>query len=847
MPDGPDDALARAEALLHSAREANEVGRFAAADTELRRALELLGPGSGERASWLATRIRITQAWSRMEVDGLDAALPLLRRARRDAEALGDEVLRALTDVQEGNIRVRLTDWEGAATALGRLGAAEGRLTPSQRVAADINRGMAAMGLGDSLGASSAFIRARDVAARAGLLEQEFKARHNLACLALVDGDLPRSLVLMREADAMDARVSRDRARLDRAEVLIEAGLVDGARSALEDALTTARAEGHRLEEGEISLRLARCDLLLGDLEHARRHLRRATAAYRTRQATDLLREAELTQATVEVAEGHELPTVVATLSRRTDLGDGTPRVRPSDRAALRLEAEARVRLGDLDGAERRLAGLGAAQEASLAASLHDVLVRALLDRARGHADSAAARLEAGSRVLAAHQFQSASLDVRAGLALHGRRLAALDVERALAEDSPDGVLTTVERWRAVSHRINPVTSSGDVELEKATRELRRLRLLLADSDPRAAGPLRRQVSELEAQVAQREWSLAVDGPAAATLHPVGAEEARAQLSAAGATLVEFFDSGPDLYQVVVDDSGAVVVRVGAVAEVVALVRQLRRDLRARAGLSHASPMAAPLERATASSLAAVDSVLNPSGSAQGRVVVVPSRHLAGMPWSLMPSLRGRPVTTAPSLTRWLRGPAEAATRSAERAVAAVHGPGLARTGPEISAVLAAWDAPPPADVHPSTSAAVVDALATARVVHVAAHGTHEGQSPLFSSLRMADGPVFAHEFPRPVVSEHVVLSACDVGQFSTRPGDEPLGLAIALLSLGATSVLAAVAPVADDVAHDAMVAYHRLLAAGSDSAQAWAAVVAGESAAGVFCLYGSDCSPGAR
>ena len=77
----------------------------------------------------------------------------------------------------------------------------------------------------------------------------------------------------------------------------------------------------------------------------------------------------------------------------------------------------------------------------------------------------------------------------------------------------------------------------------------------------------------------------------------------------------------------------------------------------------------------------------------------------------------------------------------------------------------------------------------------------------------MADGPVFAHEFPRPVAAEHVSLSACDVGQFSTRPGDEPLGLAIALISLGATSVLGAVAPVADHVAADAMVAYHRLLA----------------------------------
>ena len=53
-----------------------------------------------------------------------------------------------------------------------------------------------------------------------GFADQEFKARHNLACLAFVDGDLARALVLMRAADRMDAAVSRDRARLDHAEVL---------------------------------------------------------------------------------------------------------------------------------------------------------------------------------------------------------------------------------------------------------------------------------------------------------------------------------------------------------------------------------------------------------------------------------------------------------------------------------------------------------------------------------------------------------------------------------------------------------------------------------------------------
>ena len=173
-----------------------------------------------------------------------------------------------------------------------------------------------------------------------------------------------------------------------------------------------------------------------------------------------------------------------------------------------------------------------------------------------------------------------------------------------------------------------------------------------------------------------------------------------------------------------------------------------------------------------------------PVGRGSGRVVVVPSRSLAGMPWSLMPSLRAAPSPwrhRPPGGPRARRaGGARAASRSPRSTAPAWPAPPR-RSGPSSRR----GRSPPPPASRSATSEAVVAALGSARIVHLAAHGTHEGQSPLFSSVRMADCPVFAHEFPRPVVAEHVVLSACDVGQFSTRPGDEPLGLAIALFSLG--------------------------------------------------------------
>ncbi len=836
--------------MLASARADNEVGRYEAAAEHLDAALVALTAAPGPQARRLATRVRITRAWTEMELRGMTSALELLLTARLDAEQTSDLLLLALTHIQEANIRGRSGDWRGAIEASTRVGDAEAALNPSQRCALRINLGLAHLALGESEPASAALTEARDIAAESGLLDQEFKARHNLACLAFVDGDLPRALLLMREADAMDAAVARDRARLDHAEVLLEAGLVNDARTALGEALAAARMHGHRLEEGAISLRLARCDLLVGDLAGARAAIRSAIAAFRTRQARELVREAELVRSTIDVAEGNDLASVVTTLARRNDRAPGNG---PTHRESIRLEAEARLLLGDADGAERRLSALEQGANETLGAMLHEALVRARLDMARGRDAASSERLLSGNRVLAAHQFQSSSLDVRAALALHGRRLAALDVQRALGAGDVSELVTTVERWRAISHRINPVTTSTDPELAAATRELRRLRRLLADSEGASARDLRTQVAALESQVSQREWGLTVEGSGAGRVHPVAAEEALSAVGAADATVVEFFESDGELWAIVLCAARLDVTRLGPVTEIADGLVRLRRDLRARAILAPGAAMAPVLDRAVRSSLDAVDRVLNPEGTTVGRVVVVPSRSLAGMPWSLMPSLLGRPVTVAPSLTRWVRGPARAVEPRARVAATALYGPGLSRTEPEIRAIRAAWldESDPaavatgPAAAGPADSDEVLEALSSSRVVHLAAHGVHEGQSPLFSCVQMADGPVFAHEFPRPVAAEHVALAACDVGQFSTRPGDEPLGLAIALMSLGATSVLAAVAPVADDLAAEAMVRYHRTLATGDDAASAWAEVVAAEPAAGVFCLYGSDWSAG--
>ena len=154
----------------------------------------------------------------------------------------------------------------------------------------------------------------------------------------------------------------------------------------------------------------------------------------------------------------------------------------------------------------------------------------------------------------------------------------------------------------------------------------------------------------------------------------------------------------------------------------------------------------------------------------------------------------------------------------------AFAGPGLAHAESEAASIAAIWTSAAAVLGKQAHRAAVKAALAEARMVHLAAHGTHHAENPLFSSIRLADGPVFAYELDQTAGSaEHVVLSACELGRATIRPGDEALGLTSVLLHLGTRSVISGVAKVHDRVAAEVMLRYHKALADGVDSDRALA------------------------
>jgi hypothetical protein len=205
-------------------------------------------------------------------------------------------------------------------------------------------------------------------------------------------------------------------------------------------------------------------------------------------------------------------------------------------------------------------------------------------------------------------------------------------------------------------------------------------------------------------------------------------------------------------------------------------------------------------------------------------VVLTPSGVLAGLPWTLLPGLTGRPVTVAQSATSWL---ARRATPLRTVSAGFVAGPRVARAEDEVTAAAKEWTSATVLTNSAATAEAVSRLAASVDVLHVAAHGQHSAENPLFSGLQLADGLWFGYDIDQlAAVPDVVLLSACEVGRSTVRWGEELIGMATAWLHAGARCVIASAAAVADEAAYDALVSVHHGLAQGLPPPAALAAAV---------------------
>ena len=215
-----------------------------------------------------------------------------------------------------------------------------------------------------------------------------------------------------------------------------------------------------------------------------------------------------------------------------------------------------------------------------------------------------------------------------------------------------------------------------------------------------------------------------------------------------------------------------------------------------------------------------------------GPLIVIPPGRLHGIPWAVVPALTSRAFSVAPSAGAWLR--ANAARPPDRQHVVLARGPGLTTDGAEVPLVAELYDDVKVLSGAEATAGGVLTALDGAWLAHVAAHGTFRADSPLFSSLRLHDGPLTVYDFEQLQRAPYrLVLPSCDSGVLAPAGADELLGLVSSLLPLGTAGIVAGVVPLNDVAVVPLMVELHRCLRAGQTLAESMLSVRLG-AAAGV-------------
>jgi hypothetical protein len=446
----------------------------------------------------------------------------------------------------------------------------------------------------------------------------------------------------------------------------------------------------------------------------------------------------------------------------------------------------------------------------------------ALLRLAGGNRRGATVAARAALRVLDEQRAGLGATDLRAHASGLRVEVAELGLRMALDSGRPGRVLEWAEHGRASHLMLRPVRPPSDPGLAAALAELRATtgEIFKLRGAGRKVAPLERRQVELERHIRD----LYRHRPADPAARPAGPPPAGALASALGdAALLEFVQLDDTLRVVVLAGGHIRVGRIGSAAQSGDLVGRARFALHRLA-----RPQASDASRDAARSLLAdaakrLDALLlRPfAGQTAGRpLVVVPTGPLQSLPWSILPSCAGRPVTVTPSAALWHAG-RQSPSAGGHTMVAA--GPGLPGAAGEAAAVAALHRvtamAGAAAQVH-----AVTTALDGARLAHLAAHGHINPDNPLFTSLMFADGPLTVYDLNQlRQAPQVVVLAACDVGRSVVRAGDELLGLSATFLALGTRQVIASVVPVPDAETAPLMVALHRFLAAGQPAAAALA------------------------
>ncbi len=789
--------------------------------------------------SYAHVRALIGLAISRFEYEGdVDRSLDLLEEARAWVEAHGPEDLQLVVGGQRGLLRLRTGRVVEAVEEMDAAARFIDVARPLDAAVLLLNRGSLHLELGNLGRAESDLAEVVRRAEDLGDALLASKAQHNLGYAKYLGGDLPSALRDMEEA----ARGAPDRhasvGLIDKAQVLLEAGLLSDADATLAEAREHLARNRMVRDVAEVELLRAQCLVGLRRYAEAQRQARAAAARFDRIGNDPWAARARVAELQARLAEDRSVGVSIGVARRRAaralalaDVGTslGAAVGRGVTVPAQLLAAEWFLAAKDPAGAREVLSQVpGHLGRVALPLRLQHQAVTAQLAFAAGERGAALRAVRRGQRMLAEHREGVGSVDAITASAVHGVRLGHVDVAAALRTGRASALLDAVERGRATvagSGRVRPPSDVESAELlTRARQEIESARLLGANPSGERLERRRTHLSEarrLQEAARRRAWQ---EGGGAATPTAVTARRLRSALTSRSSSTVvaDFVVADESLRVLRADASGLSMVRLAPMVEIGERIRRTRADLDVLANDLIPAPMRAAARASLERGLAWLDRELLAPIDAQGDLHVAARDLLLAVPWSSLPSRVGRRTW----VNSWI-DLQEAAPVPADPDVVVVAGPGLRAAEAEAEAVAGAWGSATLLSGEDATCAATIERLPGAGVVHLATHGKHETDNPLFSSLRLADGPLFAHELDGvDLRGAVVVLSACEAGLSSVRIGGEPLGLTSVLLRLGARAVVASVAPLRDDVAARVMPEFHGELRAGAAPGEALATAV---------------------
>jgi tetratricopeptide (TPR) repeat protein len=792
-----------------------DFGDVEAGVRELREALRLARrTGSSEREVDVLASLGVALAYTGRTAAGLAA---LESAVQRSTGVLAARVLarRAIVLLVLGRYPAALEDLRPAVAVLRRAG----DLLWTAR--ALNTRANAHLLLGSTSRADADFVSAAQLFSEIG---QELEAIYpvaNRALVAFASGDLPAALAYLDAATPsyQGLKGPITDLRLNRCAVLLAAGLAGDALAEADDAVREMeQIRGRSTKKAELLLVAARCALAAAQPQAAQDWAQAGYRLFRSQHS-----------AWWQARAAHVL------VEARYKAGQASPALlREANRAAARLEV-----VGSSDAAQAHLLAGRIALDLGRRADAERHLVAAARTRRRGPALSRvsgwlseALRAESADRpdrmlaacrrgldVLDEHRFTLGASELRAQATVHGAELAALAQRHAAQAGRPRLLLTWSERWRATAHAVPAVRPLADAELNTSLAALRSVtrRLEEGRSQGMQTTFLQKEQQRLEGIV--RASAMRAKGIIGTGRTPFSPKDLLDELG--DAQLIEIVDIDGVLHVLTCTKGKIRQLTAGSTSDAVRAADfarfALRRLARSRPGDAQDSALSILAAAGPKLQQALLGPAIRYLGD--GPVIIVPPGKLQTVPWATMPALRDRMVSVAPSASSWMR--AHIAPPPDRRHVTLASGPGLTSHGAEVPLVARLYDDVTVLADGDATAEKVLYELDGAWLAHIAAHGIFRADSPLFSSLRMHDGPLTVYDFERLQRAPYrLVLSSCDSGVLAPAGADELLGLVSSLLPLGTAGIIAAIVPLNDEAVVPMMVDLHRFLRAGQTLAE---------------------------